>query len=162
MEKTVITPPEPGPEVPQTIEGFYVLHDLYNVDWAGLRRLPSDERAIVVDEAVAWLADCASVERGNSAAYSIITQKADLMFIHYRDTPDELSTIEQSLAQIEFSDYLVPSYSYLSIIEVSLYEVLAIAMKRLAESGITPKSPEFAAKKDEAIALQRSRMDDRL
>jgi chlorite dismutase len=156
------SPPEPGPDVPQTIEGYYLLHDIYNVDWAALRRLSSAERTRVAEEGAAWLRSSAAVDQGDSAAYSIITQKGDLMFLHYRHTPDELSAIELSLKQIELSDYLIPAYSYLSIIEVSLYEVMAIAMKRLAERGITPKSPEFADAKEEEISKQRKHMDDRL
>jgi len=154
--------PQPGPEVPQTIEGFYVLHDIYNVDWAALRGLSSDERSRVADEAVAWLDTAAGAARGDSAAYSVITQKGDLMFLHYRDTPDELSAVEHSLKQAQISDYLLPAYSYLSIIEVSLYELMAIAMKRLAERGINPKSPEFAQAKDAEMEKQRAHMDGRL
>lgn len=156
------TYPQPGPEVPQTIEGFYLLHDIYNVDWAALRALSSDERARIADEARTWLDTAAGVARGDSAAYSILTQKGDLMFLHYRDTPDQLSEVEQSLKQIRISDFLLPAYSYLSIVEVSLYEVMAIAMKRLSERGISPKSPEFAQAKDEEIARQRTHMDGRL
>lgn len=162
MSDTEQTIPEPGPEVPQTIEGFYVLHDIYNVDWAALRRLSSDERRSVADEASQWLKNSASVADGDSAAYSVLTQKGDLMFLHYRRTPDELSVIEQLLKQTALSDYLIPAYSYFSVVEVSLYEVMAIAMMRLAERGITPKSPEFAAAKGEEIAKQRKRMDGRL
>jgi peroxiredoxin len=154
--------PQPGPDVPQTIEGFYVLHDIYNVDWAALRRLSSKERASVANEAVAWLGASDGTGKGDTAAYSIVTQKGDLMFLHYRETPDELSVIEQSLKQIRVSDYLLPAYSYLSVIEVSLYEVMAIAMKRLAERGINPKSSEFEQAKDEEIARQRAHMDGRL
>jgi chlorite dismutase len=154
--------PQPGPDVPQTIEGFYVLHDIYNVDWAALRSLSSKERARVADEAVAWLGSSAATAKGDTAAYSIITQKGDVMLLHYRETPDELSVIEHSLKQIRVSDYLLPAYSYLSVIEVSLYEVLAIAMKRLAESGINPKSSEFEQAKAEEIAKQRAHMDGRL
>jgi len=35
-------------------------------------------------------------------------------------------------------EYLEPAYSYFSIIEASLYEVTAIAMKRLADRGLRP------------------------
>jgi len=139
-----------------------VLHDIYNVDWAALRRLSSDARASIADEAAAWLESSAAVTRGDTAAYSILTQKGDVMFLHYRETPDELSAIERALTQIRVSDYLLPAYSYLSVIEVSLYEVMAIAMKRLAERGISPKSSEFEQAKGEEIARQRKHMDDRL
>ena len=154
--------PEPGPDVPQTLEGWYVLHDVFSIDWAGLRRLSSDERASVADDAASWLRDSAACEKGDSAAYGIVTQKGDVMFLHYRDSPESLYGVERSLAGREFHDFLIPAYSFLSVIEVSLYEVMAIAMKRLAERGINPNSPEFAEARGAEIERQRKHMDGRL
>jgi chlorite dismutase len=154
--------PEPGPEVPQTLEGWYVLHDVYSLDWPALRRLSDDERAQVADDAADWLRESAACERGDSAAYGVVTQKGDVMFLHYRDSPAALHAVERSLVGRDFHDFLMPAYSFLSVIEVSLYEVMAIAMKRLAERGITPKSPEFAEARGAEIERQRKHMDDRL
>lgn len=150
-------------EVPQTIEGWYTLHDVYNVDWAGWRSLEPVEQEEIVLEATAWLEGltAAGVE-GDSKMYSVVTQKGDLMFCHYRNDPAALNRVELGLKQLAIHEFLTPAYSYLSVIEVSLYEVQAMAMRRLAERKLTPGTPEH----DEALAkemdVQKTRMNERL
>lgn len=150
-------------EVPQTIEGWYTLHDVYTVDWAGWRSLEPVEQEEIVTEATAWLEGLtAEGVQGDSKMYSVVTQKGDLMFCHYRQDPAALNRVELGLKQLALYEFLTPTYSYLSVIEVSLYEVQAMAMRRLAERKLTPGTPEH----DEALAkemdVQKERMNERL
>ena len=155
------TIPVPGDEVPQTIEGWYVLHDVYSLDWEKWRGAESSERSSLIDSLSAWLAESQGVD-GDTVAYSVLSQKGDIMFVHYRRDPDALHRAELGLRASGFFDYLKPTYSYFSVIEVSLYEVMAIAMKRLTERGLKPGTAEFEKEKDEEIERQKSRMDERL
>ncbi|MFN2378186.1 MAG: heme-dependent peroxidase, partial [Candidatus Binatia bacterium] len=67
-------------EVPQTIEGWYTLHDVYTMDWSAWRVLDSAEQAEIAGEAASWLAGLnADASTGDSKAYSVVTQKGDLM-----------------------------------------------------------------------------------
>jgi peroxiredoxin len=150
-------------EAPQTIEGWYTLHEVYNIDWSSWRVLDEAERAEIAAEASDWLAGLAAdPKRGDSKAYSVVTQKGDLMLCHYRESPAALNQVELELRRLRLFEFLSPTYSYLSVIEVSLYEVQAMAMRRLAERGLTPGSPEH----DEALAaemeVQKGRMNERL
>ena len=149
-------------EVPETIEGWYVLHDIYTVAWDRWRALPAAERQAVATDAAAWLAEGAAVEHGDSAAYSVLTQKGDLLFIHYRETPDALNRVELGLRQLALFDYLEPAYSYLSVIEVSLYEMQAMALRRLVERGLERGSAEFDEALSGEMERQRERMNSRL
>ncbi|MFN2375909.1 MAG: chlorite dismutase family protein, partial [Candidatus Binatia bacterium] len=83
-------------------------------------------------------------------------------FCHSRQTPADLNSIELGLRQLALFEFLSPAYSYLSVIEVSLYEVQAMAMRRLADRGLQPGTPEH----DEALAgemeKQKERMNERL
>ena len=79
-----------GLQVPQTLEGWYVLHDVYAVDWAAWRTLEAEQRDEIVVEASRWLTGASARDKGDSALYSVVTQKGDLMLLHYRDTPEEL------------------------------------------------------------------------
>jgi len=149
-------------EVPQTLEGWYVLHDVYRIDWSRWRALADSERSTASEEAVRWAADAAGCERGDSAFYSIVSQKGDVMFVHYRETPDALGAVELGLRQLRLYDVLIPAYSYLSVIEVSLYEVTAIAAMRIAERGLERGTKEFDGAFEEELARQKERMSERL
>jgi chlorite dismutase len=150
------------PEVPQTLEGWYVLHDVYEIDWPEWRQLDDTEREEVRLQAVDWAQRAADPGDGDSAFYSVVSQKGDVMFVHYRRTPEELNRLELELRATDFFDFLLPAYSYFSVIEVSLNEVMAIAMKRLGDRGIRPGTEEFETAKEEEISKQKERMDERL
>jgi peroxiredoxin len=84
------------------------------------------------------------------------------MLCHYRKDPAALNQVELGLRRQRLFEFLTPVYSYLSVIEVSLYEVQAMAMRRLADRGLQPGAPEH----DEALAkemeVQKTRMNERL
>jgi chlorite dismutase len=149
-------------EVPQTLEGWYVLHDVYRVRWPAWRSLPAERRAALAREVADWTGAAARGADGDTAAYSVVSQKGDLMWIHYRRTPEEINAVELALRQLGVFEYLEPAYSYFSIIEASLYEVTAIAMKRLADRGLRPGTPEFDAARDEEMNRQKQHMNERL
>ncbi len=151
-----------GVDAPQTLEGYYTLHDVYTVDWARWRRLDAPEREAVAAGASKWLTEAAGTEKGDSALYSVITQKGDLMFVHYRDTPDALNRAELALRRTRLFDFLIPAYSYLSVIEISLYELTAIARMRLGERGIKPGSDAFDAAFEQEMEGQKRRVQSRL
>lgn len=148
-------------EVPETIEGWYVLHDVWSLDWERIHGLTTAARAEIGREADAWL-EAAAAERGDSAAYSVLSQKGDIMFVHYRDAPDQLNRAELALRATKFFEFLRPSYSYVAVIEVSLYEVQAMATRRLIDRGVKPGSDEFQAAIGEEMEKQKERMSGRL
>ncbi len=149
-------------EVPQTLEGWYVLHEVYRLNWPAWRALSAERRAALGREASDWSASPLEPQRGDSAVYSVISQKGDLMWIHYRPTPDDINAVELSLRQLGIYEFLEPAYSYFSVIEVSLYEVMAIAMKRLADRGLKPGTSEHEAAKAEEMEKQKAHLSERL
>jgi chlorite dismutase len=153
--------PQP-PEVPQTLEGWYVLHDVYAVDWPSLNAAGSSEREELAADAVRWLEDVAAPDQGDTAAYSVLTQKGDLMFVHYRPDPEALRAAELDLQHTRLIDYLQPAYSYFSVIEVGLYELTAIARRRLAEQELSPGSDEYEQAMAGEMEAQKKRVQTRL
>jgi len=149
-------------EVPETLEGWYVLHDVYAVDWASWRAATRGERDVVASEAAAWLKQAAAPERGNSALYSVVSQKGDLMLVHYRESPETLNAVELAWRSLGLFGFLRPAYSYLSVIEVSLYEVAAIAGKRAADRGLKAGTPEYEKAFEEEMDKMKPHMDARL
>jgi chlorite dismutase len=114
------------PEAPGTLEGWYVLHDFRRLDWPRWKALPAEERNAVIAEAAAFLEAAEAhrdAEEGASALYRILGHKADLMFLHLRPTVDQLSDLERDFSRTRLADYLEQPYSYVSVTELSLYEI---------------------------------------
>ncbi|GMV97784.1 MAG: hypothetical protein AMXMBFR83_21390 [Phycisphaerae bacterium] len=151
-----------GPEVPQTLEGYYILHDVYHVDWARWRAMDGESRERTAAGATRWLAEAAAVEQGDSVAYAVLGHKGDLMFVHYRPTPEDLNQAELSLRQTALFDFLRPAYSYFSVIELSMYELTAMARKKLMDQGVKPGTDEYEEAFEVEMAKQQQRVQTRL
>ena len=147
------------PPVPLTIEGYSVLHQMVKIRWAAWRQLPSAERTAVVNEASSELARMETNAGGQSALFSLLGHKGDLMFIHFRRSFDELNQAELQLAQ---HDYLEPTTSYLSVIELGLYESTIKAYKDLKDRGIAPHSEDWKREISGVLARQKEAMHPRL
>jgi chlorite dismutase len=150
------------PEIPQTLEGYFTLHEVYAVDWPRWRSLDAARRGEIASQTAAWLTSAAKVEKGDSALYSVLTQKGDLMFVHYRESPEALKAVELSFQQTSLFEFLKPAYSYFSVIEIGLYELTAMARKKLADQGIGPGSPEFEEFFETEMEKQKVRVQSRL
>jgi chlorite dismutase len=116
------------PEGPETLEGWYTLHDFRLIDWPRWKALPAAERAAAVEEAAEFLRNTEAVTdgpEGDSSLYSIVGHKADLMFLHLRSTPEELNALETAFARTRLADFTTRPYSYVSVTELGLYEAQA-------------------------------------
>ncbi|MBA2874421.1 hydrogen peroxide-dependent heme synthase [Thermaerobacillus caldiproteolyticus] len=111
-------------EAAQTLEGWYCLHDFRSIDWTAWKTLTSDERQAAIHEFLSLIEKWQETEdkkEGSHAIYTIVGQKADIMFMILRPTMEELNEIETALNKTKLAEYLVPTYSYVSIVELSNY-----------------------------------------
>ena len=150
------------PAVPLTIEGYSVLHQMMRFRWTAWRALPSADRRAIVAEAAPVLAQMEQNSTGQSAFYSLLGHKGDLMFIHFRESFDDLNRAELQLAQLRLSEYWEPTTSYLSIIELGLYESTTKVYKTLVERGIEPHSDDWKKEIEQMLARQKEAMRPRL
>jgi chlorite dismutase len=150
------------PPVPLTIEGYSVLHQMMRIRWAAWRQLPSAEQVGLVDAAATVLARMETNTGGQSALFSLLGHKGDLMLVHFRRSFDELNQVELQLAQLALNDYLEPTTSYLSVIELGLYESTIKAYKDLKDRGIAPHSEEWKREINDVLARQKEAMHPRL
>ena len=148
------------PAVPLTTEGYSVLHQMMRFRRAAWRALPDAEKSAIAKEASDALAVMEKSDksneknsRGQSALFSLIGHKGDLMLIHFRESFADLNQAELKLANLRLSDYLEPTTSYLSIIELGLYESTVKIYKELADQGIEPHSDQWKA--EVACKLER-------
>src|SRR5215831_11343896 len=109
------------PVVPLTLEGYSVLHQMMRVRWTAWGQLPPTLKAEIADEAAGFLGKAEQNPTGQSTLYSLLGHKGDLMFVHFRTGFEELNQVELKLARLRLSEYLEPSNSYLSVIELGLY-----------------------------------------
>ena len=137
------------PAVPLTTEGYSVLHQMMRLRWPAWRALPAAEKSAIAKEASAALAAMEKTEnendKGQSALFSLIGHKGDLMLIHFRESFAALNQAELQLANLRLSDYLEPTSSYLSIIELGLYDSTLKIYKELTDQGIEPHSDQWKA-----------------
>jgi hydrogen peroxide-dependent heme synthase len=153
---------EDVPPVPLTIEGYSVLHQMMRIRWAAWRQLPAAEKTALINEAAGVLARMETNSEGQSALFSLLGHKGDLMFVHFRRSFDELNRAELQLAQLALNDYLEPTTSYLSVIELGLYESSIKAYKDLKDRGIAPHSEEWKREIGDVLARQKEAMHPRL
>src|SRR5580704_16676213 len=102
MPPTTHAPTDPAveslPAVPLTLEGASVLHQMMRVRWTAWKALPAAERSEIAGEAAAVLATMEKNPSGQSAAFSLLGHKGDLILVHCRRSFDELNQVERQLA----------------------------------------------------------------
>ena len=150
------------PAVPLTIEGYATLHQMMRVKWSAWRALDDGERRQIADEAARVLGQMESRAGGQSALFSLVGHKGDLMLVHFRDSFDELNQVELDLGRLKLSDFLETTTSYLSVIELGLYESTLKTYRALAERGVEPHSEEWKQAIQETIGRQKEAMKPRL
>jgi hydrogen peroxide-dependent heme synthase len=150
------------PPVPLTTEGYSVLHQMMRVRRSAWRTLAPAEKSAIAREASEGLSSMEKNSAGQSALYSLIGHKGDLMMIHFRESFDQLNQAELRLAGLRLSDFLEPTTSYLSIIELGLYESTIKVYKALTDRGIEPHSEEWKREIADTLARQKEAMRPRL
>ena len=150
------------PPVPLTVEGYSVLHQMMRFRWAAWRGLAAVEKNEIVDEARGVLATMEENASGQSGLFSLIGHKGDLMLVHFRQSFAELNQAELQMAGLRLSDYLEPTASYLSMIELGLYESTIKVYGELAERGVEAHSEEWKRAIEQTLARQREAMRPRL
>jgi chlorite dismutase len=143
--------------VPLTLEGSSLLHQFFRFDWKSWRALPQGQRDRIAAQAVESLS---TLERKSAdapvqtALFSQLGHKGDLILIHFRDSFEALNQVELDLAQTPLYDYLSPSHSYVSVVELGLYESSRKTWEAASAKGLEPNTSEFQA--EVAASLERA------
>src|ERR1700676_4852229 len=146
-------------EVPLTLEGASILHQMFRIRWQAWKGLAEDRRREVLEEASSAFS---GMEQAQSALFSLLGHKGDLMLVHFRNSFEELNQAELCVAQLQLSEFLEPTSSYLSVVELGLYESTVRLITALEEKGIAPGSPEWEKEIEQALEQQKKAMAPRL
>ena len=148
--------------VPITLEGSSVLHQMFHFRWAEWRKLSAAQQHEILAEAGTALTKLETHVNGQSALFSMLGHKADLMLIHFRNSFDHLKHVELEIARLRLNDYLEQTTSYVSVVELGLYESSLKLYRSLQEKGIVPHSPEWDVAIKETTERQTEAMRPRL
>jgi chlorite dismutase len=130
--------------VPETLDGWFALHDCRRFDRKAWSRLPKPQRENAVVEAADLLASFERVDdaaAGHSVTYSVVGHKSDILMFHLRPDLGELHELERAFDSTTLGSLSTRTYSYLSVTEVSRHG-----------------SPEGAVENIEASPLVQARL----
>ena len=156
--------PEYSP-VPLTLEGSSLLHQFFRFDWKAWRATAQADRDRITAEVVARVSALERKEAGapaQSALFSQLGHKGDLILIHFRDSFQALNQVELDLAQTAFYDYLDLKHSYVSVVELGLYESSRKTWEGASAKGLEPNTAEFRAEVEASLERASAAMAPRL
>lgn len=164
--------PTPIAHPPETLEGWYALHQIFRVNRQTLDARP-DALARMGENAGAALAvtetKSAGAPRGKRSAAKesaarpgwscfvrLIGSSADLMIIHFRDSLDAIGAAQDALAKEQIMGSLQPTYTFLSVTEAGLYNISAELARAAKERGGAVGDEEYVRSLAERSAAERN------
>jgi chlorite dismutase len=150
------------PRVPETLEGWSLLHQMFRLRWPEWQALSARERQSRAEEAASALDAMNHGEEGSTALVSLLGHKGDLMFVHFRRGFEALEAAQLAVARLGLTGFLEATTSYVSVVELGMYEMTALLHGRLRERGLAAGTPEFDRAFDEEMEEQRKRVLGRL
>jgi hydrogen peroxide-dependent heme synthase len=152
------------PPVPLTLEGSAALHQFFRFDWRAWRSCADGERQKAAEEFISVLKNLERSSDGKvqTALFSQLGHKGDLVLVHFRDSFEALNQVELDLAQARLSDFLTPTHSYVSVVELGLYESSRKTYEAAASKGAEPFTPEWNAEVEASLKRGAEAMKPRL
>lgn len=153
------------PPAPLTLEGAAVLHQFFRFDWTSWNALGAEDRTEVLEltlEKLRLLERVSADAPVQSALFSQLGHKGDLIFLHFRKSFEELNQAELTLAQTPLYAFLEQRHSYVSVVELGLYESSRKTWDAAAAKGLEPHTPEFEAEVKEQLQRSAAAMAPRL
>lgn len=151
------------PMAPLTLDGASVLHQMFRVNWDKWFDTDEQTRHHIAHEAAGWLAEAAAAAPGRqSAAYAMLGHKGDLLLLHFRTDFTGLLAAQREFQGLRIARCLEIKNSYLSVVELGLYESTRKLYEELGARGLAPGTPAWDSAAEEIIDRQRKAMAVRL
>lgn len=141
-----------------------MLHQFFRFDWKAWRACAAQEREQIAGEFTALLQGFEKSSDGKvqTGLFSQLGHKGDLILVHFRDSFEALNQVELDMAQTRMSEFLAPTHSYVSVVELGLYESTRKTYEAAASKGAEPFSPEWNADVEASMKRGAEAMKPRL
>jgi hydrogen peroxide-dependent heme synthase len=133
---------------PETLEGWYALHQIFSVDRAALS-VASTPRVDTTQVSPS------SPDAGWTGVAKLIGSSADIMVIHFRQTLDAIGEAQDALRASPMMGALTPVYSFLSVTEAGLYHLTAQLAREAGERGGAVGDEQYVAEMAKRIAAEQ-------
>jgi hydrogen peroxide-dependent heme synthase len=142
------------PNIPESLEGWWILHRMFAFDRRTWDALPEKRRAKYATHAGDLFEHLQSGKDGDVGLAQLIGHKGDLMLTHYARTYDGLAYAQTLVDKLEVREYLQALGSYVSVLELGMYDATGKIHAELQSRGMNPQSPEWIAAFDELVRKQ--------
>ena len=150
------------PPHPQTLDGAALLHQMFRVRRVAWQETPASERDAVLAEAEECLDEMERQHPAGTGLFSMLGHKGDLMAVHFRPDLEEVHRAEIEFGALRLSRLLEPTGSYVSVVELGLYDSSVKLYDELEEQGIAAHSEQWNARVRKRLGEQYTAMAPRL
>jgi chlorite dismutase len=144
------------PAVPESLDSWHMLHRMFRFRRRAFDALSADRRRAIADEARAYLEAQAADPDADAGLAQLLGHKSDLMLTHYAKSFDALGAAQTAFDKLALAEYVEPQTSYVSILELGLYEATGKIHADLRDRGLKSHSQEWNDAFDAALAEQAS------
>jgi hydrogen peroxide-dependent heme synthase len=146
------TPGMSRAQPPETLEGWYALHQIFSLDRPTLR---TRDHTRGDGATVPPAQDQTTDSQGWTAWARLIGSKSDLMAIHFAPTLDAIGDLESAIKRSPAMETLRMTYSFLSVTEAGLYHLTAELARETAERGGTVGDEAYTEELAKRVARER-------
>ncbi|HEY2918906.1 MAG TPA: heme-dependent peroxidase, partial [Candidatus Binatia bacterium] len=87
------------PATPLTLDGSYILHQMFRIRWAAWRALGASQQKHILTSTASLFTAMAQHKQEGTGLFSMLGHKGDLMVVHFRKSLDALNDAELTVAQ---------------------------------------------------------------
>lgn len=142
------------PDVPESLDGWWILHRMFAFDRLAWDSVPDDERKEIVQEARTALEALKGTEDSDVGLAQMLGHRADLMLTHYSRNYEGLAHAQTVVDKLRLTEFLEPTTSYVSILELGLYDATGKIHAALAQQELKPGTQEWIQAFDQMVKEQ--------
>jgi chlorite dismutase len=135
---------------------------MFRIRWTAWRALGASQQKHILTGTASLFTAMAQDKQERTGLFSMLGHEGDLMVVHFRKSLEKLNDAELTIARSELFEYLDPSTSYLSVIELGLYDASLKLYAELTAKVVAPGTGEWNREMEAELAKQRDLAAPRL